>query len=141
MIINDMKDMIPSILEGINLLIWLIIRTLRATEGWPVRPAVPSRDPSLALRMTESGDTRRPEDAEIKGRHQAPCRREERCDEPEAPGFCKRSAAGSGIPPKRGMSRSDRGLKGQRPVRIKATEILSPLFVAGVGHDPTTSGL
>jgi len=29
----------------------------------------------------------------------------------EPPGFCKRSAAGSGIPPERGMSRSDKGLK------------------------------
>ena len=29
----------------------------------------------------------------------------------EAPGFCKRSEAGSGIPPKRGMSRRDRGLE------------------------------
>ena len=38
--------------------------------------------------------------------------REERCDDREAPGFCKRSAAGSGVPPERGMSHSDRGLDG-----------------------------
>lgn len=29
----------------------------------------------------------------------------------QAPGFCKRSAAGSGIPPGRGMSQSDKGLE------------------------------
>ena len=111
----------------------------RPTEGIAAKAA--EGDPSPSPPRGRRGVGICPTDAEIKGRHQAPCRREERCDEPEAPGFCKRSAAGSGIPPKRGMSRSDRGLKGQRPVRIKATEILSPLFVAGVGHDPTTSGL
>ena len=50
-----------------------------------------------------------------RGRHQPPCRSCRAMRDAEAPGFCKRSAAGSGIPPERGMSRSDRGLEVESP--------------------------
>jgi hypothetical protein len=60
----------------------------------------------------------------------------ERCDDREAPGFCKPSAAGSGIP--LGETAKRRGIKGRSPFARKRKSRLMAGFQCGVVDDYRT---